>query len=225
MAYVITIAQQKGGAGKSTVAAHLAVALAQKGEKVIIVDIDPQGSLKHWYEIREQTFGKGYTIVQLFSSSGWRVSSTIAQYKDKSDFIIIDSPPHTETEAKNAIRMADLVIIPMQPSPTDVWATKATVDFVIQERKNYRILLNRYNPNSKTAKMAVGKMAMILENHLGNRVAFTSCLMQGKCVTETDPSSQAAEEVKGVTNEIVALFQSAATPSKNNASEKELVYG
>ena len=123
------------------------------------------------------------------------------------DFIVIDSPPHTEIEAKNAVRMADLVIIPMQPSPTDVWATKATVDFAKQERKNYRILLNRYNPNSKTGKQAVGAMDMILEGHLGNRVAFSSCFMQGRCVTESDPSSQAAEEIRNVTNEIVEILQ------------------
>jgi len=207
MAQIITIAQQKGGAGKSTIAAHLAVALAQKGSKVLIVDIDPQGSLKTWYHIREEKFGKGYTGISLLESSGWRVSSTVGQYKDKMDFIVIDSPPHTEIEAKNAVRMADLVIIPMQPSPTDVWATKATVDFAKQERKNYRILLNRYNPNSKTAKQVVGEMDMLLSGHLGNRVAFSSCFMQGRCVTESDPSSQAAEEVRALTDEIVGILQ------------------
>jgi len=206
MAHIITIAQQKGGAGKSTIAAHLAVALAQKGSKVLIVDIDPQGSLKTWYHIREEKFGKGYAGITLLESSGWRVSSTVGQYNTKMDFIIIDSPPHTELEAKNAVRMADLVIIPMQASPTDVWATKATVDFAKQERKNYRIMLNRYNPNSKTAKAAIGKIDMILGGYLGNRVAFSSCFMQGKCVTESDPSSQAAEEVRNITNEIVEIL-------------------
>lgn len=220
MTYVITIAQQKGGAGKSTVAAHIAVALAQKGKRVTIVDIDPQGSLKHWYEIREKTFGSGYTLVQLCTSSGWRVSSTVAQLKEKSDFIVIDSPPHTETEAKNAIRMADLVIIPMQPSPTDVWATKATVDFVNLERKNYKILLNRYNPNSKTAKLAIGKTDGLFKSYLGNRVAFTSCLMHGKCVTETDPSSQAAEEVRSFTDEVIGIFQKTERKLQNREVEE-----
>lgn len=206
MAQIITIAQQKGGAGKSTIAAHLAVALAQKGAKVLIVDIDPQGSLKYWYSIREEKFGKGYTGIQLLESSGWRISSTVGQYKTHMDFIIIDSPPHTELEAKNAIRMADLVLIPMQASPTDVWATKATVDFALQEKKNYYILLNRYNPNSKTAKDSIGKMDRLLASHLGNRVAFSSCFMQGKCVTESDPSSQAAKEVRDLTDEISHLL-------------------
>ena len=58
---IITIAQQKGGAGKTTVAAHIAVALSQKGNRVAIVDIDPQGSLAHWHKIREEKFGEGYT--------------------------------------------------------------------------------------------------------------------------------------------------------------------
>lgn len=214
MAQIITIAQQKGGAGKSTIAAHLAVALAQKGSKVLIVDIDPQGSLKAWYNIREEKFGKGYTGISLLESSGWRVSSSIGQYKNTMDFIVIDSPPHTELEAKNAIRMADLVIIPMQPSPTDVWATKATVDFAKQEQKNYRIILNRYNPNSKIAKQAIGNMDMLLAGYLGNRVAFSSCFLQGRCVTESDPSSQAAEEVRALTDEIVGILNPVKTKKK-----------
>lgn len=206
MAQIITIAQQKGGAGKSTIAAHIAVALAQKGAKVLIVDIDPQASLKTWYHIRESKFGKGYTGVQLLESSGWRVSSTVSQYKDKMDFIVIDSPPHTEVEAKNAIRMANLVIIPMQPSPTDVWATQATVEFAKSEHKNYRILLNRFNPNSRNAKEIVGKVGNLMKGHLGNRVAFASCFLQGRCVTESDPSSQAAEEVRIVTDEVEEML-------------------
>ncbi len=207
MAKTITIAGQKGGAGKSTIAAHLAVALAQKGKKVLIIDIDPQASLKHWYQIREEKFAKGYTGVQFMESSGWRVSSSVSQYKDKMDYIIIDSPPHTETETKNAVRIADLVIIPMQPSPADAWATKTTIEFVKQERKEFRIMLNRYNPNSRLAKEIVENMENKLDAYLGNRVAFSSCFLQGKCVTESDPSSQAAEEVRNITEEISMILE------------------
>src|SRR5690606_34037651 len=120
----ITIAQQKGGAGKTTMAAHLAVALAQKGNRVGILDIDPQGSLSHWHGIREKTYGEGYTGLQHVAVSGWRVASEVSRMKKQCDFIIIDSPPHTETEARTAIRAADLILLPVQPSPTDLWATK-----------------------------------------------------------------------------------------------------
>lgn len=202
MAKIITIAQQKGGAGKSTVAAHLAVAFYQMGKRVSLIDIDPQGSLTMWHELREKQFGKNYTGIHFVSSSGWRVANAIGQCKSISDIIIIDSPPHTETEAKSSIREANLVIIPMQPSPTDLWATKATLDFAKTEKKEVRVLLNRYNPASKISKAVTGKITDLLRHHFGNRVLFASCLLQGKCVTESDPHSQAAEEVRAVTDEV-----------------------
>src|ERR1700730_4414510 len=112
---VITIAQQKGGAGKTTVAAHLAVAWSQRGKRVAIVDIDPQGSLTHWHKIREERFGDGYTGVTFAALCGWRVGSEIARLRRNHDIIIIDSPPHTETEARTAIRSADFIVVPVQP--------------------------------------------------------------------------------------------------------------
>jgi len=210
MTKIITIAGQKGGAGKSTIAAHLSVALSQAGNKILLVDIDPQASLKSWYQIREEKFGKGYTGVQFLESSGWRVSSTISSYQGKVDYIIIDSPPHTELETKNAVRLADLVIIPMQPSPTDLWATSATVAFAETEKKDYRIILNRYNPNSKTAKEIIEQINNKLACSLGNRVAFSTCFMHGKCVTETDPMSQAAVEIRNFTDEIISILEPAS---------------
>ncbi|MES2214410.1 MAG: ParA family partition ATPase [Pseudomonadota bacterium] len=219
MAKVISIAQQKGGAGKSTIAAHLAVALFQQGKRVTLVDIDPQGSLTMWHSLREKQYGKGYTGINFISSSGWRVGNAISQYKSHSDFIIIDSPPHTETEAKGAIREADLVIIPMQPSPTDLWATKATLDFAKSEKKLVKILLNRYNPTSKIARDVASRISDALICSIGNRVLFSSCFMQGRCVTESDPQSQAANEIKALTEEVLGLMgEGVATPLK----EKEL---
>ena len=207
MTKIIKIAGQKGGSGKSTIAAHLAIALAQRGNKVLIIDIDPQASLKSWYQIREEYFGKSYTGVQFLESSGWRVSSTVSTYRNKVDYIVLDSPPHTELETKNAIRLADLVLIPMQPSPTDLWATKTTIEFAESEKKDYRIILNRYNPNSKIAKEVVDQVENRLDNYLGNRVAFCSCFLHGKTVTETDPSSQAAMEIRAVTDELLMILE------------------
>ena len=204
-AKTITIAQQKGGAGKTTIAAHLAVALSQRGKRVAIIDIDPQGSLSAWYALREERFGEGYTGISFVSASGWRVNSEITRLKRDHDAIIIDSPPHTETDAKTAIRAGDLVIIPVQPSPTDLWATKATVDLAAKENIPAYVLLNRVAPNSKLAVTIASQLENLLEHYLGNRVALASCLMEGRCVTETDPSSQASKEVKAITEEIWSL--------------------
>ncbi len=206
MAKIITIAQQKGGAGKTTIVVHLAISLMQAGNRVALVDIDPQGSLTNWYNLRERKYGKGYTGVAFFSSSGWRLNTAINQFKEKYDYILIDSPPHTETDSKVAIRIADLVLVPMQPSPTDLWATSATLGFAQKEKKLVKIILNRYNHSSKLAKEIISNLDDLLENYLGNRVAFSSCFLQGMSITELDPSSQAAYEVKQLTDEVLSLI-------------------
>lgn len=209
MSKVITIAQQKGGAGKTTVAAHIAVALSQKGNRVAIVDIDPQGSLAHWHTIREEKFGEGYTGLTFTSLSGWRVGSEVSRLRKSHDFIIIDSPPHTETEARTAIRSADFILIPVQPSPTDLWATKATLDLAKAERIPVKIVLNRVNNNSKLASVIKDELPYddLAETTLGSRVLYASSLMEGRCATEVEPTSPAAQEIKALVREITDLVK------------------
>jgi chromosome partitioning protein len=207
MAKVITIAQQKGGAGKTTVAAHLAVALSQKGNRVAVVDIDPQGSLGYWHNIREKKFGEGYTGLTFTALSGWRVGGEVARLRKTHDFIIIDSPPHTETEARTAIRSADLILIPVQPSPTDLWATKATLELAKAEKIPVRVIMNRVPHNSRLTSTITDELPEIAETTIGNRVLFASALMEGRCATEVEPTSHAAKEIKDLVKEITNLLR------------------
>jgi chromosome partitioning protein len=226
MSKVITIAQQKGGAGKTTLAAHLAVALSQKGNRVAVIDIDPQGSMSYWHGIREKRFGEGYTGLTFASVSGWRVASEVSRLKRLCDYVIIDSPPHTETEARTAIRSADLILIPVQPSPTDLWATKATLELAKHERVPVRVVFNRVPPNSRLAATIGAELPDLAETQLGNRVLFASALLEGRTATELDPSSNAAKEIKALVKEVLALIapevaeEEVKKPSK--ASKKEL---
>lgn len=204
---VITIAQQKGGAGKTTVAIHLAVAWKQRGKRVAIIDIDPQGSLTHWHKIREKTFGEGYTGLTFSAVSGWRVGSEIARLKRNHDVIIIDSPPHTETEARTAIRNADFIIVPVQPSPTDLWATKATLDIAKSENIPVRVVLNRLSSSSKLAQTIAAELSHLAKNSLGNRVLFASSILEGLSAIEVGPKTPAALEVKALAEEISAILK------------------
>ncbi len=227
MSKVITVAQQKGGAGKTTVAAHLAVALSQKGNRVAIIDIDPQGSLSYWHKIREERFGEGYTGLTFAAVSGWRVGSEVTRLRRVCDFVIIDSPPHTETEARTAIRSADLIIIPVQPSPTDLWASKATLGLAKNEKIPVKVVLNRVSANSRLAQTIAAELPEVAATTLGNRVLFASSLMEGRCATEVDPGSIAASEVKALVKEITALIadpeeEEEVVAKKPAKSKKEL---
>src|SRR3546814_48057 len=133
-ARIVTVAQQKGGAGKTTVAAHLAVAWAEAGRSVAVVDIDPQGSLSAWWAMREEMGipaphgARGRGGLSVHRITGWRTANEVDKLARDHDVVVIDSPPHAETEAKIAVRSAHLVVVPLQPSPMDFWATRATLD-------------------------------------------------------------------------------------------------
>ena len=192
-ARVITIAQQKGGAGKTTLVVHLAIAMAQRGLKIALIDIDPQGSLGHWHKIREKRMGEGYTGLHFSTISGWRVGTEVSKLRRAYDVIIIDSPPHVETEARSAIRAADL-------------ATQATINFALSEKIPVRTVMNRVNPASKLLATIKAELPELANSSLGNRVTFASSLLEGKGVTEIEPRSAASLEIKALTEEIIALF-------------------
>jgi chromosome partitioning protein len=218
VAKIITIAQQKGGAGKTTMAAHLAVAWAASGRRrVAVIDTDPQGSLGQWFKVREARMGEGKATMHFSAISGWRVRSEIDRLARTHDLIIIDSPPHTDAEARTAIRAADLVVIPLQPSPMDVWATSATIQICKQERVPVKMVLNRVHPQAKLTQAISGDMIGLTANRFGNRVVFAGSLMQGYGVTEAAPNSLAADEVRALAKEIIDYLNRKTSDHRHTA--------
>lgn len=205
MGKVIAIVQQKGGAGKTTVAAHIAVGLRLKNYKILMIDLDSQESLSMWFSLRN-TQDDGLKFISLTS---WNLSTELMLHKDKYDFIIIDSPPHLDSETKNAIKNADLLIVPMQPSPTDLWATEKILSLIEYNTSHYAILLNRYNPHYKGHKNIADKLEnkIVFKNHFSNRIGFGTSMMQGKVVMETEPRSISAQEVSNIIEEVILLFK------------------
>ncbi|MDX1923759.1 MAG: ParA family partition ATPase [Rickettsiaceae bacterium] len=207
-AKIITISQQKGGAGKSTIAVHLAVALLLQNKKVALIDIDAQSSSSMWIQERRKNEIKANSDISFSSCSGMRLSSEINRLRLLHDYIIVDCPPHTETEAKSAIRSADLVLIPMQPSPTDLWATYKTLEYAVSENKNTKIVLNRFTPGSKISKTLEMPEEYILRSTIGNRVGFALSMNTGLTILETDPNSAGAKEIRGLASELLSSLES-----------------
>lgn len=207
MASVITIAQQKGGAGKTTVAAQLAVAWS-KSKSVALIDIDPQGSLSAWYRMRQEKLGPDAGGMHLSDIPGWKIGTELDKLRRRYDIVIIDSPPHAETEARAAIRSGDLVVVPIQPSPMDLWATKATLDLAVKERRQALLVINRLPPRGKLPEIVLTSLreadTPIATATLGNRMAYASSMMDGRGVVETAHGTPAADEIEALAAEIAS---------------------
>jgi len=207
MSVVITVTQQKGGAGKTTLAANLAAALAE-GARVAILDIDPQRSLARWHGLRAGR--TGVAEIALSELSGWRLPAEIERLRRLHDVLIVDSAPQVESDARTAIRAADLVLVPVQPSPPDLWAAEGTLKLARAEKRAFRLVLNRAPAGGSLRAAVEAEMARqelpVLAASLGNRVAFAGAFAKGLGVTETAPRSVAARELRAVLDEIRGML-------------------
>jgi chromosome partitioning protein len=208
---IITIAQQKGGAGKTTVAAHLSVGFATSGAgRVALLDVDPQGSIGHWLETREKHFGEDGTGLEFRTASAWGARREADRLARNHDIVIIDTPPNAEQEARPAIIAADLVIVPVQPTPIDLWATRSTLEAASSEGVEAAVVLNRVPPRANlTGEIADAMQDLyghLLNTRLGNRVAFAASIGRGQTVMETEPKGVAAAEISDLIAELTRRF-------------------
>ncbi len=212
MASIITFAQRKGGAGKTTLAAHLAAGWALAGRSVAGLDVDPQGSLARWAQLRAGLAGAA--PVPVAQVSGWRLGLEIDRLRREAGLVVIDSPPHAELDARAAIRAADLVVVPVQPSPMDLWATQATLDLVRGEGRRALLVMNRIAPRTRLAQEVAAALGAgtvrLAATTLGSRTAFASSIAEGSSVEEWEPGGAAAGEVLHLRAEIEDALRAAA---------------
>ncbi len=209
MAMVITVAQQKGGTGKTTLAANLAAALAA-GRRVALLDIDPQRSLARWHGLRAAR-AHAPPAIAFADTAGWRLAGELDRLKGTHDAVLIDSPPQIDTDARLAIRAANLVLVPVQPSLPDLWAAEGTLALAAAERRPVRLVLNRAPASGRlreTVEAAIAAGALPrLAAVLGNRVGFASAFAEGLGVTEAAPRGTAAAELRALLDEIEEMIR------------------
>jgi len=205
---VITFAQQKGGAGKTTVAAHLAVAYALAGRRVAVLDVDPQGSLGEWFERREASLGEAGTGLDFRTASGWGARREARSLARDHDIVVVDTPPKSDLELRPAIEVANLVAVPVQPTPVDLWATQPTLAMINKEGTPALLVLNRVVRRAlitgAIAEAVAGLGHAVAQAQLGSRVAFAASLGEGRTVMETAPSGPAAAEVVALAKEALS---------------------
>jgi chromosome partitioning protein len=207
MGQVITIAQQKGGSGKTTVAVNLAVAFARAGLRVALLDTDPQGSLGRWFLARRARFGEAG--MDLSTASAWGVSYECEKLRKSNDIVIIDTPPKADADLRPALREADLVLVPVASSHVDLWATDGVLDLVARESRRALLVMNRGKAGTRLAEevaIAAGEMAGVAQSRLAQRVVFAETLGQGLGASEAG-KSPAATEVQALADEVMALLQ------------------
>jgi len=207
MGRIITFAQQKGGSGKTTMAAHLAVALRRQGASVALLDVDPQGSLGEWFERREAWAGERGPDLSFRTASGWGARREARGLARDHDLVVVDTPPKSDSESRPAVEAADLVCVPVQPTPVDLWATRPTLEMVLKQGVRSLIIVNR----------AVGRAALTGEmleairelGHpaagvvIGSRVGFAASMGHGLTVMETAPGGKAALEIAALAEEVM----------------------
>jgi chromosome partitioning protein len=202
---VIAVLNQKGGAGKTTIATHLARALQLDGADVLLVDSDPQGSARDWGAARE---AQPVPVVGIDRPTVERDLKSVA----RKDFVVIDGAPQAHDLAVSALKAADFVLIPVQPSPYDIWATAALVDLVKQRieltdgKLKAAFVVNRAIKGTRLSAEVLdaldGYGLPILQTRITQRVIYPSTAAGGNTVLDQDPAGEAAEEIRALAREV-----------------------
>lgn len=206
----IAVLNLKGGAGKTTLSAHLARGLELDGHSVAILDTDPQHSALDWYSAA----GGSTTKVIEGQENSLDLRHQVESLSNEYDALIIDGAPHAAALTEIAVQLADLVLIPVTPSPLDIWATDEVVQMVKRERRRRRrlkaaFILWRIIPRTRILDAAIDALAGMklptLRTKIHQRVNYAAAMIEGKTVLDTARTGPAAAEIRALIEDIEDL--------------------
>lgn len=203
---ILTVAQQKGGSGKTTLTANLAVSFLRRGMRVALLDTDPQGSLGRWAMARAEALGDaGLTFT---TASAWGVGYETGKLAGDHDVVLVDTPPKTDSDLRPALREAALILVPVATSQVDLWATEGVLDLARREQRRTLVVLNRARAGTRLCDEVIESSAEMdtemAETRIANRVVYAETLGRGLGVHEAPRKTPATAEIDALADEVLA---------------------
>lgn len=212
----IVINSQKGGSGKTTLCAHLSVEAERAGDgPVFLIDTDPQGTLTTWHDRREAALPQRVEL----PFQGIAEGLTLMRHRGAA-VCFIDTAPSRTDETAALFRLADLVLVPIRPSPSDLWAASATVELLKRDAIPFLFILNQVKANAGITAQAAAALSHhgpVAETFIGDRVPYAAAMTDGRTALELTPKGPAALETAALWKNIKACLHANMKATKVKA--------